>query len=52
MLQRGLWCMNDLYTKGKLIHFDVWNKRGAVKKEFLMWRGIIEAISNTWKVLF
>ena len=47
----GLWNVNDLYSDGVLIPFNVWMRRGAMFNDYLLWRGIINAIPETWKLM-
>ena len=51
LFQSGLWNVNDLYKNGELISFDIWFRRGASVNDYLVWRGIIEALPFTWKEL-
>ena len=42
LFQAGLWISQDLYFNRIVIPFDVWLKRGAMPKDFLTWRGLVQ----------
>ena len=42
LFQAGLWISQDLYFNRVVIPFDVWLKRGAMPKDFLTWRGLVQ----------
>ena len=47
----GIWTISDLYCDGKLIPYDVWLKRGALPKDYILWRGIIHSLPANIKYL-
>ena len=51
LFQCGLWNVNDLYNNGILVTYDEWQKRGAKTCDYMIWRGIVNAIPDEWKLL-
>ena len=49
LLLAGLWTTSDLYENGRLIPFIEWKKRGAIAKDFLIWRGLLQTIPREVK---
>ena len=44
LLTIGIWTVEDLYTNGTVVPFNVWQKRGALVKDYMGWRNIISCI--------
>ncbi len=51
MFNSGLWNVNDLYDKGKLIPFNVWLNLVVHSSNYMLWHGIINALPVFWKTL-
>ena len=42
----GMWFIKDLYSNGDIIPFQVWKERGAKTSDYLLWRGIVQAVKQ------
>ena len=46
----GLWTTKDIYDKGKIQSFNFWKSKGISNRQYLHWRGLIDAIPRSYKM--
>ena len=47
----GIWKVRDLYFEKKFIPYATLIKRGAKMSEYMTWRGLVQSIPDSMKIL-